>query len=376
MAGTGILDGTMAAAGSGKYMNVKVGQAVVLTEEQHKAFQETGVMPTTADGGASPIPLDLALTWEKELSESEWRLQKKAKNRDRDFNDSLIGAQPRRAILNYDRVKEVIPSEVRSALIDRDVQRMLHIRKLLAEWMTRQAELQERTTRDDGSRLTSSTRSALRKQLRDLEIVIKENMGRVLVNKMSKRMDVLDSKIEEIQARIVRERKKPNPDRASLERMRQRQEKLFAEEQAEVARQQAMWEALPPAHLANPAAAVYAPLALSASRARDQERDVQQAVSTLQGSGDLVPLRNQQMMRMISPELGLAGARPRAPERAREGIRRSGRTQHVPGEMFDFEEAEKKAERKAAKKKGSDGAGPSHQVKARRYRKRRAATRR
>eukprot|EP00899_Mesostigma_viride_P004511 jgi/Mesvir1/14060/Mv01347-RA.1 len=234
MAGTGILDGTMAAAGSGKYMNVKVGQAVVLTEEQHKAFQETGVMPTTADGGASPIPLDLALTWEKELSESEWRLQKKAKNRDRDFNDSLIGAQPRRAILNYDRVKEVIPSEVRSALIDRDVQRMLHIRKLLAEWMTRQAELQERTTRDDGSRLTSSTRSALRKQLRDLEIVIKENMGRVLVNKMSKRMDVLDSKIEEIQARIVRERKKPNPDRASLERMRQRQEKLFAEEQAEV----------------------------------------------------------------------------------------------------------------------------------------------
>lgn len=189
--------------------------------------------------------LDLALTWEKELSESEWRLQKKAKNRDRDFNDSLIGAQPRRAILNYDRVKEVIPSEVRSALIDRDVQRMLHIRKLLAEWMTRQAELQERTTRDDGSRLTSSTRSALRKQLRDLEIVIKENMGRVLVNKMSKRMDVLDRKIEEIQARIVRERKKPNPDRASLERMRQRQEKLFAEEQAEVARQQAMWEALP-----------------------------------------------------------------------------------------------------------------------------------
>eukprot|EP00899_Mesostigma_viride_P012841 jgi/Mesvir1/21558/Mv03998-RA.1 len=316
--------------------------------------------------------LDLALTWEKELSESEWRLQKKAKNRDRDFNDSLIGAQPRRAILNYDRVKEVIPSEVRSALIDRDVQRMLHIRKLLAEWMTRQAELQERTTRDDGSRLTSSTRSALRKQLRDLEIVIKENMGRVLVNKMSKRMDLLDRKIEEIQARIVRERKKPNPDRASLERMRQRQEKLFAEEQAEVARQQAMWEALPPAHLANPA--VHAPLALSE---RGQERDVQQAVSTLtMASGDLVPLRNQQMMRMISPELGLAGARPRAPERAREGIRRSGRTQHVPGEMFDFEEAGRKAEMKAAKKKGSDGAGPSHQVKARRYRKRRAATRR
>eukprot|EP00899_Mesostigma_viride_P021787 jgi/Mesvir1/2960/Mv09586-RA.1 len=271
-------------------------------------------------------------------------------------------------VLKHDEVKELIPAEARSALLDPDINRLLKIRAMLADRSNmltalgyinvgegKWGRLHGMARHESGREMTPLSIQYTKKQLEDLERSIKEEMGRAIVSKMTKRMDVIDNSLESVQSRIQDEMTQPEEKRnkTRLDRLRRQEAELLLQEKDEIAHQKRMWEARAPVHI--PQLASYLTHGRESEKMRDRKVDT---------------------YKVINEDLGLLQKKPKQKARGPMPTRRSGRTQHVPGEMFDFEEAGRKAERKAAKKKGSDGAGPSHQVKARRYRKRRAATRR